>query len=529
MTLSVFRLVLIVLCAALVASGCASATQQAGAAPAGNATPAPPATPVTGPTPGPGIAWGPCAPPGDQDPALQCARVPVPLDWSAPQGRQIELAVMRRQASRPAERLGSMFVNPGGPGQSGVELVAGGGSDFDRWGGGRFDVVGWDPRGTNDSSPVECFTSPEEQARFWAGVSVPATDAESQAYAQRTTDLARRCGEVSGELLNNISTADTARDLDALRAAVGDPQITYVGLSYGTMIGQTYVNMFPDRVRAVMLDGLIDAVEYTGGAEARTVGDVAHTDEVFARFRELCQQAGPTGCALARGPETVDQRVAALFDRARRAPIPAPTATPPGELTYGDLLVSTFTPLRVPEMWPQFATDLDAAANGDASALETSAQQYQSPEGYRSSVTSSAISCLDGPAQQPVTAWPTVVPEFDRSSALWGAVNGWWLWGPCASGWPGRSDDRYAGPWTARTQNPVLLINNRWDPATGIRNAEATQQRLGNAVLLVQDGYGHPTYQDPGACVDAARERYLVDLVTPPPGTVCQPDRPPFP
>jgi pimeloyl-ACP methyl ester carboxylesterase len=512
--------------AALLATACAPATQQAGIAPASSAAPA---SPVTGPTPGPGVAWGPCAAPNDRDPVLQCARVPVPLDWSAPQGQQIDLALMRRLASRPQERIGSMFVNPGGPGQSGVELVAGGGEDFDRWGGGRFDVVGWDPRGTNDSSPVRCFTSDADRDAFWAGASIPTTDAESQAYAQRTTELARRCGEVSGELLNHISTADTARDLEALRVAVGDPQLTYVGLSYGTFIGQTYAALFPERVRAMQLDGLIDAVEYAEGAEARTVGDVAHTDEVFARFRGLCQQAGPAGCALARGPETVDQRVAALFARARQAPIPAPTATPPGELTHGDLLVSTFTPLRVPAMWPQFAADLEAAAHGDASALETAAQQYQSPAGYDASVTSSAISCLDGPAQQPVTAWPAVVPEFDRSSRLWGAVNGWWLWGPCASGWPGRSDDRYAGPWDAPTPNPVLLINNRWDPATGIRNAEATQQRLGNAVLLVQDGYGHPTYQDPGACVDAARERYLVDLVTPPPGTVCRPDRPPFP
>lgn len=130
-----------------------------------------------------------------------------------------------------------MFMNPGGPGQNGVQLVRDGGTDFDAWGGGRFDVVGWDPRGMNDSSPVKCFTSKAAEARFWEGVSIPSTPAESAAYQRKAVELAQRCGEVSGELLSHISTADTACDLDALRKLVGDRTLTYVGLSYGSMIG----------------------------------------------------------------------------------------------------------------------------------------------------------------------------------------------------------------------------------------------------------------------------------------------------
>jgi len=508
------RTVGVAVCALALSAACAVGIPQAGAAPA-----PPPLRP--------GIAWTACAP--ASDPFVQCGTVPVPLDWNSPDGPQIQLAVSRRTASKPQERIGSMLVNPGGPGQSGVDLVADGGSDFDAWGGGRFDIVGWDPRGTNRSSPVECFASDADRDRFWAGVTLPGTDVESAAYQQRTVELARRCGEVSGQLLNHISTADTARDLEALRVAVGDPKLTYVGLSYGSMIGQTYANLFPDHVRAMMLDGIVDAVEHTAGAEARTAADVGHTDEVFARFRAVCQSAGPAGCALARGPETVDQRVARVFDAARRAPIPAPHADPPGELSYGDLLTSTFTPLRIPELWPQFARDLDAAANGDASGLETSARQYLSPAGFASGTNSAAISCLDGPARASSTQWPQAIGDFTGVSTLWGPVLGWLLWAPCASGWPGHSDDRYAGPWNARTATPILLINNRWDPATGIRNAQTAEGRLGNAVLLTSDGYGHPTYQDPSRCVDEYRVRYLVDLVTPPRGTVCQPNTPPFP
>ncbi len=330
------RSVVVAMCVVVGAAGGAVSTQPASAAgePALEAA---------------GIAWKRCDPP-HQD--LECGTLAVPLDWDRPNGKKIELAVNRHRASRPGKRIGSMFVNPGGPAESGVELVQTGGADFDAWGGGRFDVVGWDPRGTHGSSPVDCFTSTAARDRFWAGVTIPITIAESRAFRRKTVEVARRCGELNGDLLNHISTGDTARDLDALRKAVGDRLLTYVGLSYGTVIGQTYANLFPDRVRAMMLDGLVDAVHYTTSAETRTAGDVAFTDEVFDQFMKLCQRAGPAGCALAGHGETVAKRVARLFAQARRAPIPAPKAKPPGQLSYGDLLASTFNPLRLPLSWP---------------------------------------------------------------------------------------------------------------------------------------------------------------------------------
>lgn len=506
---------------AFVAASCVVVLSVAGAIGPQRAAATPP-----GPATTAGIAWTSCDPP---EAGLDCGTLAVPLDWNRPDGAQIELAVLRHAASRPQERIGTMFLNPGGPGQSGVQVVRGGADGFDVWGGGRFDVVGWDPRGTNASAPVECFRTPEEQATFWAGVTIPSTAQEAEAYRQRTVELARRCGEVSGNLLPHISTADTARDLDALRRAVGDDTLTYVGLSYGSMIGQTYAGMFPDRVRAMLLDGLIDPVRSTASAEERTANDVAYADEVFGRFLELCAAAGPSRCALAGHDEPVDQRAARVLAETRQAPIPAPAADPPGELSHGDLLLSTFTPLRLPETWPQFAADLDAAASGDASALETAARQMRTPEGFAASTTSSAVSCLDGPAQRPVADWPEVIDDLTASSTLWGPVLGWWLWAPCASDWPATSPDRYTGPWDPTTPNPILLINARYDPATGHGNAVAVEQRLGNAVLLTLDGYGHPAYQDPSACIDQARTRYLVDLATPPPGTVCEPDGAPFP
>jgi pimeloyl-ACP methyl ester carboxylesterase len=210
---------------------------------------------TTGPGTASGIDWEPC------EPGFECAKVPVPLDWSDPNGEQIELAVIRYPATNQDERIGSMYFNPGGPGDTGVGFVLDSGAEVSpEWGDGRFDIVSWDPRGTHGSSPVHCFDDDAEEAAFWKDVAVPYTDEQSAAYQLKMEDLAQRCGEEMGELLSHISTADTARDLDHLRELSGEDEITYVGFSYGSMLGQTYANMFPERVRAMMLDGIVDAV-----------------------------------------------------------------------------------------------------------------------------------------------------------------------------------------------------------------------------------------------------------------------------
>jgi len=481
------------------------------------------ASPETGPlaaTAKQDIAWTDC---GDE---LECAKVQVPLDWDRPAGRQIKLSVIRHLASRPDQRIGSLFFNPGGPGESGVDTVRNGGADLDAVGGGRFDVVSWDPRGTNASTHVRCFKSQRSLERFWEGESIPITKPESRRFRRKTAALARRCGEISGRLLPHISTADTARDLDHLRRLLGERRLTYLGNSYGTFLGQTYANMVPRKVRAMALDGVVDAVAYARGAEARVAGFVAAADEVFGRFQWLCQGAGPKRCALA-GDGMVAPRVDDLFARLRRAPIAAPSADPPGELTYADLLLSLFEPLRDPAGWPRLAQDLDDVAAGDGSALETQARPARSLDAWSAVTTSTAIQCADAPARRGSRSWPRVIDRLTGISYLQGAVQGWWLWAHCAS-WPVRGADSYRGPWDAATQNPILLIGTRYDPSTAYANARRTAHRLGNAVLVTHDGYGHISFQDPSECVERATTAYLVNHVTPPRGTVCPSDRQPF-
>jgi pimeloyl-ACP methyl ester carboxylesterase len=403
------------------------------------------------------------------------------------------------------------------------------GDDLDKWGGGRFDVVSWDPRGTNASTRVLCFHNQRDEAIFWAGVSFPSTNAESERFARKSADLARRCGEVSGWLLPHISTADTARDLDHLRVLMGEEKLTYFGFSYGTYLGQTYANMFPDRIRAMLLSGLVDPTEYSKNAEARTTRLVASTDEVYDQFLSLCEGAGPERCALAGGDQTAAERFKRLSERLKRAPIPAPGASPPllspQELTYGDMLLSQGAAAQFPGTWPENAANLAAALRGDGSGLESAAAAFKQPAGWARLTTEAAISCADAPAQRSLSAWPQVIRRFENVSRLKGFI-GWAVWAPCAA-WPVRGEDEYRGPWTVTTPNPILLLSKRYDPNTGYANAVHVEQLLGNAVLLTVDGYGHDP--DPlSACAEQAFADYLVHLITPPKGTFCESNHKPF-
>jgi pimeloyl-ACP methyl ester carboxylesterase len=293
------------------------------------------------------------------------------------------------------------------------------------------------------------------------------------------------------------------------------------------MIGQTYANLFPHQVRAMALDGVVDAVAASTSAEAVLASALADVDRVFREFLRLCEAAGPDRCALA-GHGPVAPRVNRLLRRLRQAPIPAPSATPPGELTYGEALTALkFEGVPKPEQWPLAAVLLEAAIQGDGSGIKdiaagaTSDQARMLPQEQ-----GVALICADGPAWHPASAWPRVVDRLEGVSRVAGPVVDW-INAPCAS-WPTRSADRYTGPWNATTKHPILLIGTRFDPQTPFRNARRAARRLGNAVLLTHDGYGHLSRRDPSACVMRAIGSYLVNLTTPSRGTVCRSDHLPF-
>ena len=441
------------------------------------------------------ISWAAC---GSQ---LECARVSVPLDWARPGGRMITLSVIRHLASHPDQRIGSLFVNPGGPGDSGVGAVASQGEALDAITGGRFDVVGWDPRGSGGSTPVSCFASNGEREAFWQGMPVPTTRQDEQRYLAKSVALAQRCGARNGDLLAHISTADTARDLDYLRGLVGDSRLNFYGESTGSFLGETYANLFPHRVRAMALDGVEDPVSYAADLATLLASVLTATDQVFHEFLRLCERVGPARCALA-GHGPVEKRVEAMLQRLRHHPIPAPSAEPPGELTYGEALtIMKLEMLPHPVIWRDAAGMIDAMVQGDASAAETIARGDAAEPFHRAFEQNTALLCADSPARQNARQWPQVVHRLEGVSRIGGPVMGW-LEAACAA-WPTRSADRYTGPWNAATPNPILLIGTRFDPTTPLANAQVTERRLGNAVLLTHDGYGHISQADPSTCVNA--------------------------
>ena len=466
-----------------------------------------------------GIDWKGC---GEQ---LECAKVRVPLDWDKPDGRKIKLAVIRHLASQPEERIGSMFINPGGPGAS-IANVRDGGKALDALTQGRFDIVTWDIRGSGKSAGVSCFKSERRRSRFWDRQPIPTTKRGARRYLPKTVAFAERCGALNGGLLAHISTTDTVRDLDYLRRLVGDRELTFYGASFGTFLGQTYASMFPNRVRAMVLDGVVDPRAWTAGTEASIASLRGDTDRVFEKFQSLCESAGPADCALA-GHGSVARRVSRLLRRLRRGPLAAPSASPPGRLTYGETLTAITLALDTPGVWAHLAEDLEAAVDGDGSSLATRAGEGLADLYSVESEQTRAIVCADSPARPGPRAWPSAVDRLTDVSRIGGPPYAWWLWAACAS-WPVHGADHYEGPWDAETKNPILVLGPRFDPSTPFGNARRVARRLGNAVLLAQDGYGHLSSADPSACVRDAVGRYLVDLVTPPRGTVCPSDRLPF-
>lgn len=451
----------------------------------------------------------------------------VPLDWARPHGPKISLAVIRHRASQPKRRIGSLFVNFGGPGVAGVDAVRKGGTFLDRLGAGRFDVVGWDPRGTGASTDVRCFPNEQRMENFWGeDWTIPTTPSSSSLYVSQTIAYTRMCTILSGELLEHISTADTVRDLDYLRELVGDPQLNYRGLSYGTFIGQTYVNMFPKQVRAMILDANIDPVAFTTSVQTALASGGADTDVVFEKFLSLCQQAGPANCALA-SHFPVALRVRTLLAELRQHPIPAPSAPAPQQLRYGDALTGIWLSLGQPADWPALAARLNQAADGDGSSLAATVRNARSTL-QQALVPAVALQCADKPLPPPgaVFAWPEVIDQLTAHDFL-GSVEGWWLWAPCAS-WQTATLERYTGPWNVTSANPIMVIGNRYDPRTTFASSILVAQQLGNAALLTLDGYGHTSDADPSACIDQAVTVYLVSLVTPPRGTICKPDHTPF-
>ena len=482
----------------------------------------------------PTLDWTDC---GD---GFQCATARVPLDYDHPHGAKISLALIRLPASDPARRIGSIFFNPGGPGGSGVEFVRALATVlYSAEVRARFDLVGFDPRGIIGSTPLRCFETFDEALAVLPPMAFPVTRAEERVWVGFDRALARACAQRGGPILNHMATGDVARDLDLLRRAVGDDKLSYVGYSYGSFLGATYANLFPGKVRALVVDGVLDPVAWTTGRgdQARTLPfstrlrSAKGTWETLKEFFRLCD-AGADNCAFSQG--NPQHRFAELAERLLEEPVQLPDdqgGTFP--FTYADLVVTALGAMYSPQEWPFLAEFLQqlwdlAQPEAAAATLRTlrahlgGLQQEDYPnfvEGFP------GVACSETDNPNNVGAWARAARAQDQQFRYFGRP--WtWITSICQP-WPGQDADRYDGPWTRRTSNPVLVVGTRFDPATRYQGAVILDNLLPRSRLLTLDGWGHTSLLA-SACIDGHVSGYLLTAQVPPRGTVCQPDVVPF-
>jgi pimeloyl-ACP methyl ester carboxylesterase len=489
------------------------------------------------------LRWQPCH--EDAGAGFECATARVPLDYGRPHGRKISLALARIPAADPDARIGSLFLNPGGPGGSGVRFLLDVGpllfTDEVR---SRFDLVAFDPRGVAGSSPLICFESFEDSLAVLPPFAFPMTSDEEALVAQLDTQLNDACQRRGGPIIDHMATADVARDLDMLRRDVGDRRLSYVGYSYGSFLGVTYANLFPRRVRALVVDGVLDPIAWTTGrgAEAATtpfstrVRSDAGTKATLDEFFRLCDAAGAGACSFA-GQSA--RRFADLADQLRQAPIEI-TDPETGEVfpfTYADLIGSAMGAMFDSASWADFAQFLSAiedAARPAALGKALRAVAQRSGVGmfrgarvpYENFVESfPGVACSDSVNPRGHAFWSQAGAAADAQFGYFGRA---WTWpsSPCAV-WEGFDEDRYLGPFTSATANPVLLVGNRFDPATRYEGAQLVHGLLPNSSLLTLQAWGHTSLLR-SVCADGVVARYLVDGTTVPDGTTCPQDVAPF-
>jgi pimeloyl-ACP methyl ester carboxylesterase len=509
-----------------VAAAAPAAPAAAGALGSGSGEPPPGGVPGV---PVPSITWV------DVGDGSQQADIEVPYDYADLQGRTFSLHAVRLPAADPANRLGALFVNfggPGGPAAASVREV--GPLLFPPEVLARYDVVGVDPRGTGESQPVQCTGSTAEQAALpYATLVDFPTDRvqEEQAIAQ-VRAFAEECRARNGDLLDHVGTLQFARDLDVLRAAMGDQRINLYGLSYGAFLGQVVANTFPTRTGALILDSVVDPAWASGPPDTiswiRERVEVGST-ETLDRFFELCGEAGPPRCAFAADGDP-EQKYAELAARLRTAPLLVPVPGQPAQpLTYSTVVRMTVGLLYNGATWPLLGQLLQAAYSGDGAAVATVLESLQppTPDGYLNYPdANAAITCGDTDNPRDPYRYGEVGRALDATTAPY--VGSRWAYaGLVCAPWTGRSTERHTGPWDSWTRNPVLLIGNRYDPATPYRNAVAVADLLPNSTLLTVDGVGHWAVRG-SSCAASLMAQYLLTGATPPAGTVCTQDRAAF-
>ncbi|MDR8408287.1 alpha/beta hydrolase [Nonomuraea sp. 3-1Str] len=457
--------------------------------------------------PGPGsggLAWSGC---GD---GFQCAKLAVPLDHADPGGERIRISVIRLPAT--GDRIGSLVLNPGGPGGSGVDYARAAQSVVSADVRARFDIVGFDPRGVGASAPIECLDDDRLDA-FLALDATPDDAAEEAALERGSREFAEGCRAGAGKLLQHVGTVDAARDMEALREALGDEKLTYLGKSYGTFLGAVYADLFPGRVRALVLDGAVDP------ALSRfrfNTDQAAGFEGAFRAYVDDCLSRGDCPFRSRDADGALDE-LTALLRRTDRRPLPGGDR----EVTETLALLGALTPLYNRGSWPTLTETLTQAMKGDGTMLLQNADLLlgRGPDGYSNQTEANmAVNCIDGAYPKDVASYAKAAAGLARTAPRFGPYIAWSSL-PCAY-WPARPTFQNH-PLVAKGAPPILVVGTERDPATPYAWARSLAGELQSGVLLTYEGDGHTAYFSGDTCVDTAVDRYLITGAPPKDGTTC--------
>jgi pimeloyl-ACP methyl ester carboxylesterase len=468
------------------------------------------------------LAWQDCAPfatTGSSRQAygskrdVECTRLQVPLDYSKPDGDTITIGVLRYRAT--GQKIGSLLINPGGPGGSGMAAAAGMVADYRKTElGKRFDLIGFDPRGIGASEPeVKCLTGPERDAeRLDLDVDTSAegiaqTEQENKAYAEKCAAGTK----FGAAMLANMGTRDVVKDMDVLRSALGDAKLTYVGYSYGTRIGTEYAETFPQNVRALILDGAVDP---TQDQLASLVAQAAGFQKAFDEFAKWCREK--RDCPLGDDAN-------ASFRQLTTPLIQKPVDVGNRKLSYNDAITAAIQAMYSEQLWPLLLDGLNELKKGRGTTLLRLADAYfdRDDQGNYSTITDAfnAVHCVDDPRLTDKNALLETAKKYKEAAPFLDDGNPPGAPLDACAFWPapvtGRTD-----PPKADGIPPLLIISTTKDPATpyeaGVNLAKALNSRL-----LTFEGVQHTVFLQGEKCVDDIGVKYLIDQTLPADGTRC--------
>ncbi|MFE0425359.1 alpha/beta hydrolase [Streptomyces sp. NPDC058953] len=457
----------------------------------------------------------PQPPPGGS--AWECATIKAPLDYADPNGKTIDLALIRARATDPKKRIGSLIFNFGGPGGSGVTTLPAAATDYGALNT-RYDLVSFDPRGVGRSAPVECEGDAKLDA-FYALDATPDTAAEVTAYNDGLKSYAAACKQRSGPELPHVGTENTARDLDLMRQVLGDDKLHYFGISYGTELGGVYAHLFPQKVGRAVFDAVVDP---TKDSEQSSLGQAKGFQLALDNFARDCVDRGDQCLIAGTTVAEVEGQITDLLKRLDRQPVPAAGGR---ELTQTQALNGIAQSLYSQQFWPLLEQGVDEADGGDGSLLlalsDAMNGRDENGEYDNMGAAFTAISCVDTEARYPVSQVEAKLPAFRSASPVFGDYLGWGMLG--CTNWP------VPGAWehpdvSAPGAPPIVVIGNTGDPATPYEGAKAMVGALGPGVgvEITYEGQGHGAYNASSTCVKGAVDAYLLEGRVPASGTVCR-------